>query len=1350
MSLLEGYYQDIMEVVLHTPVQQVLAQYIARAPSDQTKLWIGTNFKNWLIKSPENLYKLPYLPRNATEQQKKAFQFNDLYDLRMSPDTATKLDHILDYFTANPNIPRLERMSVDNVLQAADLAVKQYNARVAKENKKAEPAKNLKTIMEFPNGFKIVEMLTQNALDREGAAMVHCVGTHHGCYLLDKSRRMFSLRDPQNQPHATIEVFSDGLRTTEIKGKKNEAPVRKYWPMLMQFVKEYGIVVDNDHRHIGLLKFTDPESREQVTMTQDEFKDMIQNPDDPRGQALIQNAKQNQGYSRYRYEDEDISLGMFNALYGSDDLTDEMVLNIFRSNPSGAMNVIEHNGNRLSFDQTKAVIQELSKRSRESNALNDLVRITKFTPEQAESIIAGLTEEQEILNKSSPHQTERWKIPKVVDPFVIALFKNQPSVYAGMILNDEEAIKRELDSASNRAAGPFFAFIALGKQPTPPMVAAAFYAQRDTALARIVKGQFKPTDEDKYVAMVASGSSYYSRDGEKEACKELLDVLQPDAEVIKKVFSPEALSYTPEQTYQITSAFSKALFEAIQEKAPQLLDKDTAEAAMIQIDEPSVVEAYLKNQDVVSPNLTNMILNKIMAKNEVKVGDPNNPTTREDWDDATRRKWAPVLGAMKQIPEEIVQGTLPLLRHDPVQPHEYSTSFKTNPLKGQPGQPDSIRIVKRSEKSPETIQRELQHERYNAANRYLTVVKAMIADHKPVKVTNRFGFENDSTEEAIDFDSSKLKQLRTDFVKMGKAPLFQTIMSRLENDHRRESVTGSSGDDWRRDAGRVNRFHKVLDKLRPIDIVKLMRKHRNDELFSEVINQAPERIPDIINASLRLKDRGYSAPGPGFGDKLEAKNLNKEKTFQALEAVWTDDQVPDGVKDKFTVAVFKRFKPGKNQLEDMVDRADSSQAAEYALKKTKKPSPKLVQIVADKYPEHLDMIGIDFIPDNVLKFVFEKLKWRVLADRDLRGYRVPDEDRRRKWGVSAKFHDKIDRTSPVFEKYLKAAKAAGKEKDFLTYARGSELEDQHDSLMTHGRDGDGNDARNRVDFDLLNQHIHDWTMRTLIKVGEHLNYASVEDKTKFLKILLDNFSAKKVARLVSHNGFLIRSHWNDHSPVRINIDQLSTSKLTDLVNTLLNQDRSGGYQDHGESFIKILVNNGFELTDDMRIRLLERGQSYGDIPNWIKTDGDISDRVKDWIAENQPLRIDHIRVPTQKMVDVLFKKFKLKKETERGSQDDGVPRKVWYKPTNHEEAAVGAWLGIDSTYGSDNELADPDIVEMVRQAARSRGKFALEYVDRLIKVLQTYPNEMYKHMPTFTPEEVKQLGVSEDDLSGRY
>ena len=93
-------------------------------------------------------------------------------------------------------------------------------------------------VYEFDNGFTIVNVKTENDLDVEGEKMGHCVGGY--CDDVSSGRSViYSLRDPKNRPHATIEVAPDPpYRSTvdQIKGKGNAPPVEKYRPMIKQWL----------------------------------------------------------------------------------------------------------------------------------------------------------------------------------------------------------------------------------------------------------------------------------------------------------------------------------------------------------------------------------------------------------------------------------------------------------------------------------------------------------------------------------------------------------------------------------------------------------------------------------------------------------------------------------------------------------------------------------------------------------------------------------------------------------------------------------------------------------------------------------------------------------------------------------------------------------------------------------------------------------------------------------------------------------------------------------------------------------------------------------------------------------
>jgi hypothetical protein len=98
------------------------------------------------------------------------------------------------------------------------------------------------TALEVEDGWKWVHLTDDECRDFEGAAMQHC-GQASGL--------MFSLRDPQNKPHVTMDVSPSGgvddgplnipaNDVIQIRGKQNSIPDMKYWPKIKELVKQVG------------------------------------------------------------------------------------------------------------------------------------------------------------------------------------------------------------------------------------------------------------------------------------------------------------------------------------------------------------------------------------------------------------------------------------------------------------------------------------------------------------------------------------------------------------------------------------------------------------------------------------------------------------------------------------------------------------------------------------------------------------------------------------------------------------------------------------------------------------------------------------------------------------------------------------------------------------------------------------------------------------------------------------------------------------------------------------------------------------------------------------------------------
>jgi len=88
-------------------------------------------------------------------------------------------------------------------------------------------------VMAYPDGWNMVNVKSENDLDVEGAKMHHCVAGYWDAVRRGQSR-IYSLRNPQNQPQATIEIQGD--KVIQIKGPSNASVTDEN---LVEKIKEF-------------------------------------------------------------------------------------------------------------------------------------------------------------------------------------------------------------------------------------------------------------------------------------------------------------------------------------------------------------------------------------------------------------------------------------------------------------------------------------------------------------------------------------------------------------------------------------------------------------------------------------------------------------------------------------------------------------------------------------------------------------------------------------------------------------------------------------------------------------------------------------------------------------------------------------------------------------------------------------------------------------------------------------------------------------------------------------------------------------------------------------------------------
>ena len=95
---------NVHSSILVKPFDSYVQPYLTKLKRPESKQWFLTVLKNYLLKDKSNLHPVSKLPKNPTPQQTKAFEFNDLNDLQLSPTLKGQLDHIVDFLNSKDRV----------------------------------------------------------------------------------------------------------------------------------------------------------------------------------------------------------------------------------------------------------------------------------------------------------------------------------------------------------------------------------------------------------------------------------------------------------------------------------------------------------------------------------------------------------------------------------------------------------------------------------------------------------------------------------------------------------------------------------------------------------------------------------------------------------------------------------------------------------------------------------------------------------------------------------------------------------------------------------------------------------------------------------------------------------------------------------------------------------------------------------------------------------------------------------------------------------------------------------------------------------------------------------------------
>lgn len=260
-----------MNVISTASIDGFVKSACSFATRDTVRTWVGRVLPKYIKRSADLLVRVRREPEIELELGKKAkkaiveklveafrrgevlYKFAPDSDLR--GELLEEVRSVIDWLDSVPewdrHLKRVDRLSYrDAVQMSASWHAKLLS--LAADADDPDVVEEIRVVEQFADGSRFIELLGPVALLREGNLMGHCVGGRGYVDAVQKGlTHIYSLRDPLNAPHVTIEVRRRSA--VQIKGKGNTAPVERWAEQVRPIVKSSGWTVGYDGNRIGLV-----------------------------------------------------------------------------------------------------------------------------------------------------------------------------------------------------------------------------------------------------------------------------------------------------------------------------------------------------------------------------------------------------------------------------------------------------------------------------------------------------------------------------------------------------------------------------------------------------------------------------------------------------------------------------------------------------------------------------------------------------------------------------------------------------------------------------------------------------------------------------------------------------------------------------------------------------------------------------------------------------------------------------------------------------------------------------------------------------------------------------------------
>jgi len=261
--------QILLELnVINIPdIDNYLKDIAQNMPTEELEKWFTPRAKKYLINSDEDNAIITHFSNKAEpwmkQRQKEGVV---LHSFKPSTNLDVKFIHLTDWLVDLYYVARGEKTPDEQTINRAKRTIKGLNNTsmgqafaqaenwLSKKNSgkvdgyvSPTDEKGLIEIMPFGE-YMWYQLTDDECMDREGNIMGHCTNSDSQPYkalVRAKQIQIYSLRDKNNFPHATIEVNQDG-KLEQVKGKGNHPPVAKYQPATIALLNSLNVAPSRD------------------------------------------------------------------------------------------------------------------------------------------------------------------------------------------------------------------------------------------------------------------------------------------------------------------------------------------------------------------------------------------------------------------------------------------------------------------------------------------------------------------------------------------------------------------------------------------------------------------------------------------------------------------------------------------------------------------------------------------------------------------------------------------------------------------------------------------------------------------------------------------------------------------------------------------------------------------------------------------------------------------------------------------------------------------------------------------------------------------------------------------------